>query len=306
MASRSLIPILVLLSLLHGCTLDRSVIAGMPGARLTASPSLACPGDTVTIAWDTRRPRDPGFCRFTNGNTPALQSCSISSDCGSDGGVCLDSFCNRCSAIADERRRLTECAAPSNQGCEPNLNARIQVTPEPDPPLADASDIIQHRGERTFVIEQTSTVAFRSEVIDAEGQRAGVADSIGRMDVDARVEVVDPDLTRTLANGYQCLERPSWPGSRLEELFTGASPRLRLLRIHNPNSFTVVGNINGSPLRLTARETISLSLPLEGPIQAQPDADFLRTQPPVQCTPTHVSGSFPGAPLRLTAGCVAP
>ncbi|WP_137971957.1 hypothetical protein [Pseudomonas sp. F(2018)] len=306
MTPRSLRPFLAAgLFALHGCTLDRSAIAGMPGAVLSAEPSLACPGDTVVIAWDTRRPHHPGFCRFANGNTPALQSCTVSSECGGGGAICLDGFCNDCRAIADERRRLTECAAPSNQGCQPSLSARIQVTPEPDPPLADATGIFQHEGERSFVIQQTSTIAFRSEVIDTDGERAGVAGSIGRIDLDRQVTVVNPDLSRTLANAYECQGRPSWPGMRLEELFAGASPTLRLLDIRNPNRFTVVGNVNGSPLRLGPGENISLSLPLSGPVQGQPDPDFLRTLPPVICTATHSSGSYPSAPLQLTVGCVA-
>lgn len=306
MTPRSLLPLLaVALFALHGCTLDRSAIGAMPGAVLTAEPSLACPDDTVTIAWDTRRSRSPAFCRFANGNMPALQSCSISADCGGGGAICLDGFCNNCRAITDERRRLTECAAPSNLGCLPSLNARIQVTPEPDPPLADASDIFQHQGERSFVIQETSAIAFRSEVIDAEGQRAGAPGAIGRIDLDRQVTVVNPDLSRTLANAYECQGRPSWPGMRLEELFSGASLTLRLLSIRNPNRFAVVGNVNGSPLRLEAGENLSLELPLSGPVQGQPDPDFLRTLPPVICTATHSSGSYPSAPLQLTVGCVA-
>jgi hypothetical protein len=306
MAPRSLFPVLVVLLLAqYGCTLDRSAIVAMPGGSLSAEPSLACPGDSVIITWDTQRPRHPGFCRFANGNTPALQSCRISADCGGGGVVCLDGFCNDCRAIADERRRLTECAAPSNQGCQPSLTARIQVTPEPDPPLADASGIFLHQGERSFVIQQTSAIAFRSEVIDTEGERAGVPGAIGRIDLDRQVTVVNPELTRTAANAYECLGRPSWPGTRLEELFTGASPRLRLLNIRNPNRFTVVGSVNGSPLRLGPGENLGLSLPLSGPVQGQPDPDFLRSLPPVICTATHSSGSYPGAPLLLTVGCVA-
>lgn len=307
MTARLLVPLLLLCSMLCGCTLDRSVIAAMPGGSLVAAPALACAGDTVSIAWETRRPRNPGFCAFANGNTPLLQSCGISADCSSVGGICLDGFCNNCAAIGDLSRRQSECAAPSFQGCEPNLNARIQVTPEPDPPLADASDIIQHRGERRFVIRETSAIAFRSEVIDAEGQRAGVAGAIGRIDLDARVEVIHTDMRRTAANAYECLGGTrSWGGTRLEDLFFSASPNLHLLSIHNPNGYAVVGNLNGSPLRLAARETVSLNLPLVGPIQAQPDPDFLRTLPAVQCSATHVSGSLPSAPLLLTAGCVSP
>lgn len=302
MTARWLVPLLLLFSILSGCTLDRSVIAAMPGGRLGATPALACAGDTVTIAWDTQRPRNPGFCAIANGNTPALQSCTVSSEC-TGGARCVDSFCNLCSAVSDP----SECGVPSNRGCEPNLNARIQITPEPDPPLADASDITQHRGERTFVIRETSNIAFRSEVIDAEGQRAGVAGAIGRIDLDTRVEVIPVDLRRIAANAYECLGGTrTWGGTRLEDLFFSASPNLHLLSIHNPNAYAVVGNLNGSPLRLAARETVSLNLPLIGPIQAQPDPDFLRTLPPVQCTASHVSGSLPSAPLRLTAGCVLP
>ncbi|UUY07038.1 hypothetical protein LRS11_14485 [Pseudomonas sp. J452] len=306
MTARLLVPLFLLFSFLSGCTLDRSVIAAMPGGSLIATPALACAGDTVTIAWDTQRPRSPSFCAIANGNTPALQSCRISADCTA-GAICLDGFCNGCAAISDSARRMSECAAPSNLGCEPNLNARIQITPEPEPPLADASDIVQHRGERTFVIRETSNIALRSEVIDVEGQRAGVASAIGRIDLDTRAEVIPIDLRRIAANAYECLGGTrTWGGTRLEELFTRASPNMHLLSIHNPNGFAVVGNLNGNPLRLAARETVSLNLPLVGPIQAQPDPDFLRTLPPVQCTASHVSGSLPSAPLRLTAGCVLP
>ncbi|WP_043310639.1 hypothetical protein [Pseudomonas sp. ML96] len=307
MAPRSFLPFLtVALFALHGCTLDRSVIAAMPGGSLVVGPLLACPGDTVHIAWETRRPRNEAFCAFANGNTAALLSCRISADCA-DEEECLDGYCNNCDAITNLQRRQTECAAPSFQGCEPNLNVRIQVTPEPDPPLADASDITQHRGERSFVIQETSAIAFRSEVIDAEGQRAGVAGAVGRIDLDARVEVIQTDLRRTAANAFECRgTTPNWAGVRLEDLYFGASPNLHLLSIHNPNGFAVVGNLNGDPLRLEARETISLNLPLFGPIQAQPDAAFLRTLPPVRCTATDTSGSLPSAPLQLKAGCVAP
>ncbi len=303
MIARLLVPLLLLFAALSGCTLDRSVIAAMPGGSLSAMPSLACAGDTVTIAWDTHRPRNQVFCALPNGNTPALQSCHSRAECSS-GGVCLDGFCNNCSAIGDMRRRQTECAAPSNQGCEPNLNARIQITPEPDPPLADASDIFQHHGERTFVIHETSHIDFRSEVIDAEGQRAGLAGAIGRIDLDVQAEVIHVDFRRIAANGYECLGGTrNWGGTRLEELFFGASPNMRLRSIHNRNGFVVVGNLNGNPLRLEAGETISVNVPLEGPIQVQPDPRFLSTLPPVICTTTHVSGSLPSAPLVLTAAC---
>ncbi|MBC9251236.1 hypothetical protein A9179_13205 [Pseudomonas alcaligenes] len=309
MTARWLVPLLLSFSVISACTLDRSVIAAMPGGSLSATPSLACAGDTVTIAWDTHRPRNPAFCAFGNGNTPTLQRCESSAGCSAAGAgaICLDNFCNNCSAVTGMRRRQAECASPSNQGCEPNLNARIEITPEPDPPLADASEITLHRGERSFVINESSAIAFRGDVIDAEGQRAGVDGAIGRVDLDARVEVVSRDFRRIAANAYECLGGTrNWGGTRLEDLFAGASSTIHLVSIHNPNSYAVVGSLNGSPLRLAARETINVDLPLVGVIQAQPDPDFLRTLPPVQCTASHVSGSLPSAPLQLTAACAAP
>ncbi|MEO4048145.1 hypothetical protein AAFN46_13765 [Pseudomonas sp. CAU 1711] len=298
--------ILFIVLSLSACTLDRSGLAGMPGGELSATPALACPGDTVVIAWDTERPPHPSFCRFANGNLPELQRCSSGRDCPIGGSICLDGYCNLCSAIADEQERRSECAAPSHLGCQPDLNARIRVTPEPMPPLAAAEDIAQHRGERTFVVRETSDIAFRSEVADPEGNRAGHPDWLGRIDLNARVEVVDPDLLRTAANAYECRGRASWPGALLEELFPGASSRLRLLSVHNPSRFAVDGSIDGNPLHLEPGATLELSLVPEGPIQAQPAAEFLRTLPPVQCTPTFSSGSYPGAPLLLRVGCVAP
>lgn len=291
---------------LSACTLDRSGLAGMPGGELTATPALACPGDTVVIAWDTERPAHPDFCRYANGNLPALQSCSSNSDCPIGGSICLDGYCNLCSAIADEQERRSECGWPSHVGCQPDLNARISVTPEPMPPLAGGEDIAQHRGERTFVVRETSTIAFRSEVADPEGNRAGNPHWLGRIDLDAQVEVVDPDLMRTAPNTYECRGRASWPGSLLEEMFAGASPRLRVLRVHNPSRFAVVGTIAGTPLRLEPGATQELGIVPEGLVQAQPDPEFLRTLPPVQCTPTFINGSYPSAPLVLTVGCTAP
>src|SRR5690606_4932262 len=111
----------------------------------------------------------------------------------------------------------------SHRGCQPNLNARIRLTPEPSPPLAAAEDIVEHRGERTFVVQETTDIAFLSEVADPEGNRAGHPDWLGRIDLNARVEVVDPELVRTAANAYECRGRASWPGTLLEELFPGAS-----------------------------------------------------------------------------------
>src|SRR5690606_42121957 len=54
----------------------------------------------------------------------------------------------------------------SHRGCQPNLNARIRLTPEPSPPLAAAEDIVEHRGERTFVVQETTDIAFLSEVAE--------------------------------------------------------------------------------------------------------------------------------------------
>lgn len=306
MTPRSLLPFILAVALfaLQGCMLDRAGLSAMPGGRLSVSPALACPGDTVTIAWDTHRSFNPGFCAFPNGNRPTLQSCESQLDCGTGGGLCIDGFCNSCSIIASARTRETECASPSNRGCQPSLTARIQVTPEPDPPLL-ATNIFQHQGERQFVVGESCSVTFLGDVIDVEGGNAGLAGSTGRVDLTQRVEVVDPDLTRTAANSYLCLGSPSWPGTRLEQLFADASPNLRLIGIHNPNRFAVVGNLDGAPLRLAAGERVVLNHPVTGPIQAQPVQEFLMTLPPVQCTPVQSIGSYPGAPLELTVGCVS-
>lgn len=291
---------------LAGCTLDRSGLAGMPEGEFSATPALACPGDTVTITWDTERPRHVDFCGFPNGNLPALERCSSGASCSIGGSSCLDGYCNLCSIIRDTHERSSECAAPSNRGCQPDINARLRLDPEPTPPLAEAEDIRQHTGERTFVIEETTDIAFLSEVADPEGNRAGNPEWLGRLDMNARVEVVDPDLERTAANAYECRGRASWPGTLLEDLFPEASPRLRLLSVHNPNRFVVVGNLDGVPLRLEPGETIMPGIVLEGPLQAQPDAAFLSTLPPVQCSATNSVGSYPGAPLQLTVGCTPP
>lgn len=291
---------------LSACSLDRSGLAGMPGGELSASPALACPGDTVVIRWDTQRPHHPSFCRFPNGNTPALQSCSSSRDCPIGGSACLDNYCNLCSAISNAAERRSECAAPSNQGCQPDLSARIAVTPAPTPPLAGGEDIAEHRGELTFVVQENSDIAFRSEVADPEGNRAGHPEWLGRIDLNARVEVVDPELLRTAANAYECRGSASWPSSRLEMMFPDASPRLRVLRVRNPNRFTVVGSIDGNPLRLEPGATQALGLLPQGLLQAQPAPEYLSTLPPVQCSPAFISGSYPNAPLELTLGCVAP
>jgi len=303
-------PLVLLLGLLFGlsgCTLDRNVLGTIRGGTLTVSPSLACPEDVVSITWDTHRPFNPVFCRIANGNTEELQRCDISSECRSESSVCLDSYCNRCSLISDERSRQTECAAPSNRGCQPNMNARILITPPPKPPLTDASDIIQHRGERRFVIREDSGISFRSEMLDAEGIRAEAPGAMGRMDLDQQVDVVTVDLTRIAPNAYVCRGGHQWPGTRLEELFADASPNLRLTMLHNPNGFTVVGNLNGLPLRLMPGERVDLNQRVEGPIQAQPDPAFLSTLPPVICTPTDSpGGGYPNAPLELTVSCVNP
>lgn len=303
---KPLLLVLIIALSLSGCTLNRAGLAAMPGGEFTATPALACPGDSVTIAWDTQRPRQSSFCRFPNGNLPELQSCSSSLDCTVGGSICLDGYCNLCSAIADEQERRSECAAPSNRGCQPDFNARIRITPEPTPPLVAAEDIVEHRGERTFVVQETTDIAFLSEVADPEGNRAGHPDWLGRIDLNARVEVVDPELVRTAANAYECRGRASWPGTRLETLFPGASPRLRVLTVRNPNPFVVVGSIDGTPLRLAPREVRELGLLPQGELQAQPDADFLRTLPPVQCSAIFSSGSYPSAPLELTLGCTPP
>ncbi|MFG0381031.1 hypothetical protein ACF8C6_08705 [Pseudomonas sp. zbq_18] len=298
--------LLALLLPLAGCTLDRSGLAGMPPGEFNATPALACPGDTVTITWDTERPRHPDFCRYPDGNLPTLERCSSSGSCSVGGSTCLDGHCNLCSAISDTQERLSECASPSDAGCQPDINARLRLDPEPTPPLAAAEDIRQHRGERTFVVAQTTDIAFLSEVADPEGNRAGNPQWLGRLDMNARVEVVDPDLVRTAPNAYECRGGASWPGTRLEELFPDASPRLRLLSVRNPNRFVVVGNLDGVPLRLEPGETIMPGSLLAGPLQAQPDPAFLRTLPPVQCSAVTSIGSYPSAPLQLTVGCTAP
>ena len=128
------------------------------------------------------------------------------------------------------------------------------------------------------------------------------------------------DRLKALAGDWSAegLDGNSAPGARmryevtaggsavLETLFPGASPRLRVLTVHNPNPFVVVGSIDGTPLRLAPREVRELGLLPQGELQAQPDADFLRTLPPVQCSAIFSSGSYPSAPLELTLGCTPP
>lgn len=298
--------VLLALLVLSGCTVNRAGLAPMPGGILSATPALACPGDTVIVRWDTQRPAQPSFCAYPNGNTPTLQSCRASTDCAATGGSCVDGYCNRCAAISDAAERRSECAVPSNRGCQPDLFARLRVTPPPSPALVAVDEISEHSGERSFVVQQSSAIAFRSEVADAEGNRAGRSDWLGRIDLDAQVEVVDPALVRTAPNAYECRGNASWPGVFLETLFPRASDRLRVLQVRNPNDFTVVGSIDGTPLRLAPGATQALGLLPRGVLQAQPDADYLRTLPSVQCSATVSRGAYPAAPLELTLGCAAP
>lgn len=298
----SLFSLLAALLVLNGCQLDR-VSLGPADGRFETNPLLACPGDTVTLRWDLLRSRHPAFCRFANGNTPGVQRCASSTACGD--GHCLDGECNRCALIGNERLRLSECAQPSSAGCMPTMNARIEISPEPDPALTNASDIwAEHSGERSFVIQQTSAIEFFSEIIDVDGARADVAGALGRFDAASTVTVVDPELRRSIPNNYECRGTPSWPGTLLETLFRGASPSLRLLEVHNPNRFSVIASgFDIAPLTLAPDERRSLNLPLSGLLSARPDDATIRLLPPVICTPTHTEGSYPSAPLNLTVGC---
>ncbi|MES2820236.1 MAG: hypothetical protein V4812_14760 [Pseudomonadota bacterium] len=306
MFSRTLFVLFFLFSLLNlgACSLDRTGLAAASGT-FAVTPTLACPGDTVTLTWDLRSAApQPGFCRFSNGFTPSLQRCASSAEC-SEGGQCIDGSCNRCALIGGERTRVMECAVPSSGGCPPNMNARIELEPEPEPPLERASDIWdQPRGERQFVVQAPTAVAFFSEVIDIEGQRAGLARSLERFDARGQVELVDPDLTRTPANGYECRGMPSWSGVLLEELFAVPSPTLRLLNVRNPNPFAVVVNgLSERPFTLGPREARALDLPVLGRVGARPDQAFLNTLPPVLCSAVRNEGRYPDAPLELTVGC---
>jgi hypothetical protein len=299
-----LIALLFLLLLIPGCTLNRSGLGGAPG-EFGVRPTLACPGDSVLIDWDLQVRADPGFCRFANGNTPSLQGCSSSSECGS-GASCVDGQCNACAAITNVRNRTTDCATPSNAGCLPNMNARIELTPEPTPALERAHDIWnEHSGERQFVVAQTTRIGFFSEVIDIDGQRAGVPGSLGRFDAGATVEVVDPNLARTSAHPYECRGMPFWAGTLLEDLFAGASDRLRVVAVRNPNSFAVeVSGLTPAPLTLLPRATQRLNLAIRGRVDARPGAAHLATLPPVMCTAVQSNGRYPDAPLELTVGCL--
>jgi hypothetical protein len=304
MRNALLIALLTQVLLISGCGfLDRSGLDRANG-EFGVSPTLACSGDTVLIDWDLQVNDDPRFCRFANGNTPSLQSCSTSATCGS-GASCMDGHCNACASIRNVRNRTTDCASPSSAGCLPNMNARLELTPEPSPPLERASDIwSEHIGERRFVVEETTTVAFFSEVLDVEGERAGVPDSAERFDDSATVQVIDPSLSRTSRHAYECLGMPFWTGTVLEELFAGASDSLRVISVRNPNSFGVqVIGLGPAPLLLPPRTTQALNLRVSGRVDARPDDAHLATLPPVACTALQNEGRYPDAPLVLTVGC---
>ncbi|UTW05857.1 hypothetical protein [Pseudomonas benzenivorans] len=298
-----LITLPVLFLLLSGCMLNRSGLGPAPG-EFGVRPTLACPGDTVLIDWDLQVRAHPGFCRFANGNTPSLQSCSSASDCAR-GASCVDGQCNACAAIANVRNRTTDCATPSSAGCLPNMNARIELTPEPTPALERARDIWnEHSGGRQFVIEETTHIGFFSEVVDIDGQRAGVPGSLGRFDAGATVVVVDPSLTRTSPHPYECRGMPTWADAALDELFAGASDRLRVVSVRNPNGFAVeVSGLTPTPLILAPGAAQTLNMRVSGRVDARPDAAHLATLPPVMCTAVQSSGSYPDAPLELTVGC---
>ncbi|MET1076945.1 MAG: hypothetical protein ABWY06_02885 [Pseudomonas sp.] len=294
---------LAALLLLVSCSLDRSVIRGMPGT-LEVRPTLACTGDPIDIRWDLQIPAHPAFCRFANGNTAALQSCASTSDCG-EAGQCIDGQCNRCALIGDAEQRAHECATPSGAGCLPFMSARIVLTPAAEPPLENAEAIRnEHRGQRQFILDAPTEVAFFSEVIDIDGSRAGRSDALGRFDASRRVERVDPQLTRTLTNSYACQGSPVWVGALLEEVFRVPSATLRLVAVRNPNAFALAVSGLGEPsFTLAPGESRTLNLPVSGRIGARPTPAFLATLPPVQCSAVQDNGRFPDAPLELTVGC---
>lgn len=303
MSSR-ILHLLFALLVLGGCSLNRSVLSTVPGSMLEVTPTLACRGDTITLEWDLQPPANPAFCRFANGNTPALQRCGISSECG-EGAQCIDGSCNRCALIESARTRETDCAVPSDGGCPPNMNARILISPEPEPPLENASDIWnEHRGQRQFVVEEPTQVEFFSEMTDAEGTRAGVPSALGRFDASRQVEIVDPDLTRTLNSTYACRGSPVWAGTLLEQLFRVPSDSLSLIAVRNPSSFAVVvSGLDAAPFTLAPGASRTLNLPVLGLVGARPDPAFLSTLPPVFCSAVQDGGRYPDAPLELTVGC---
>ncbi|WKE67129.1 hypothetical protein PVT67_07805 [Gallaecimonas kandeliae] len=269
------------------CTLDRTPI--IPPATLHVSPSLFCPGDSLTVSWDARSmARSPGLCALLGRDYRRPVACADDRSCPS-GGTCLDGYCCPGEVFSDNQG-----ACPTAAGCYPPFN--LSITSDTSArPLVDGDQHIQ--GEISVTPDSTTHFLLHLAQLGAEPFERSQSATLIQPGAD----------TQVLHFLFGC--NGATPGWQAVDLNALASEHVRIVLARNSSGHSLVLS-GGDPLRgpvtLAPGESTEL---LNGKLTGRWQASLSPLDPAAlqrpQCLATQNQGGWPDLEVTLVLACVA-
>lgn len=275
--------------LFTACTVDHPRFTDNPyKLDFNVSPSVICPGDSVTLSWDTiRTPRSSDYCATPNASYGTPQTCTVDRDCPTGSDIhCIDSKClNPSLDNVDEIDFGNGCPLDVTL----SVTANDLVRNEPNTavrPTQNRINIVMHMpANNTAYVVQAEPNVF-----------AGVVAPLGYVTVIER-----NNLVKNLSFGSPSCRTASQPLQLTlgdNNTFT-TSPSVVLSSVRNNTNANIVLTANGLTTVLRSDESTNIfnnTLPSNWSAQLESD----RTRPPLPSDCIIDNTNYISIPIEIT------